>query len=69
MNEERMSEGLTDEVVIRRMAERDLDAVADIEARTFARPWTRENIDCANLFKKKCANKAYHTSHCELHTG
>lgn len=40
-----MNEELMNEVVIRRMAERDLDAVTDIEARTFARPWSRESFE------------------------
>jgi len=34
---------LKNEVIIRRMTLQDLDAVVDIEQKTFPRPWTREN--------------------------
>lgn len=33
------------DVVIRRMAERDLDTISDIESKTFARPWSRESFE------------------------
>ena len=34
---------MKNEVIIRRMTLQDLDAVVDIEQKTFPRPWTREN--------------------------